>query len=201
MLLRLRECLWPMLEPKRKRKQDRKSFRIDDNPSFEYTKENMQYKILEYALDYYKQEDDRRKEVETKASLFIGVISVAFSLFLGIFSIAEKKNFNSFTGFELIITLVCFTTLLTYMLRSAWFAVKALERQKYHVVSVEDFFIQSSEEHYYKQLIEKIVSVTNSNSEKINEKVDYMVLAQEYFKRMIWAFVFCVGSFFLFFFL
>lgn len=145
-----------MLEPKRKRKQDRKSFRIDDNLSFEYTKENMQYKILEYALDYYKQEDDRRKEVETKASLFIGVISVAFSLFLGIFSIAEKKSFNSFTGMEFIITLVCFTTLFTYMLRSAWFAVKALERQKYNVVFVENFLFRVRRSIIINSLLKKL---------------------------------------------
>ena len=71
------------------------------------------------------------------------------------------------------------------MSRTVWFSVKALERKNYYSTSIDDFFIDSVDESYYKQLIAEIANKMRKNAITINAKVDNMTMAQEYFKRAI----------------
>tara|TARA_Y100001968_G_C19373705_1_gene726441 strand:- start:1084 stop:1491 length:408 start_codon:yes stop_codon:yes gene_type:complete len=71
------------------------------------------------------------------------------------------------------------------MSRTIWFALKTLERKAYFSISINDFLISEKEDDYFKRLIVEISNKINQNSIVINEKVDNMTMAQEYFKRAI----------------
>ena len=132
-------------------------------------------KTLEYTLDCYNQEAERRKGIEGKASLFIGTISVVTSI------LVKENNFD--IAVSILVFLLFVLTL--YMSRTVWFSVKALERKNYYSMSIEDFLIDSVDESYYKQLIAEIANKMRKNAITINGKVDNMTMAQEYFKRAI----------------
>lgn len=174
-LKNLRGFFWPSLEPE-----------PPEEPSFleeEGLKLNTDHQkdLLKYVLEYYNSENDRKKTVETKSSLFISIISVVTTIVLGVTTVLVKtSDFN----FWLLILVGLLVLLTIYMSRTIWFSLKALERKTYHTVSPEDF-LSAPADNYYAHLVVRITNKTRRNSVTINEKVDSMVLAQEYFKRAI----------------
>lgn len=173
----IREFFWPLLDdPKSK------------NKSEEFNKDNIQVNseyletLLEQAVRDYESEEERRKSIESKSSLFIGTVSVITSIIIGVTSfLIDANNFNPVT-FILILLLVI---LCIYMIRTVWFAIKALERKGYHAISIKDFLNSDQGDEYYKKIIVNIVRKIHRNYSAINSKVDSMVMAQEYFKRAI----------------
>lgn len=172
----IREFFWPLLE----KGQPQEFERLNKNEIL-VDKSHLP-KTLEYTLDCYNQEAERRKGIEGKASLFIGTISVVTSVVLGVTSILVKEN-----DFDIAVSVLVFLlfVLTLYMSRTVWFSVKALERKNYYSTSIDDFFIDSVDESYYKQLIAEIANKMRKNAITINAKVDNMTMAQEYFKRAI----------------
>jgi len=173
---KIREFFWPLLEK-------------EDPPKFEQLKEDKisvdkshLAQTLEYALNCYDQEAERRKSIESKASLFIGTISVVTSVVLGVTSILVREH-----NFDIAVSILVFLlfVLTLYMSRTVWFSIKALERKSYDSISVDDFLINNADESYYKQLIAEITNKMKKNAITINGKVDNMTMAQEYFKRAI----------------
>src|SRR5699024_2632073 len=94
---------------------------------------------------------------------------------------ASSNKYDLFS-FLLFFSLFIF---IIYISRTLWFSLKTLERKSFYTVSVEDFLSQKKEEDYYKELIVRISNKTKKNFNVINEKVDNMTMAQEYFKRAI----------------
>ena len=184
----IREFFWPLLE----KGQPQKFERLNENEIL-VDKSHLP-KTLEYTLDCYNQEAERRKGIEGKASLFIGTISVVTSVVLGVTSILVKEN-----DFDIAVSVLVFLlfVLTLYMSRTVWFSVKALERKNYYSTSIDDFFIDSVDESYYKQLIAEIANKMRKNAITINAKVDNMTMAQEYFKRAIVVYSFIILLFFL----
>ncbi|NDW08651.1 hypothetical protein [Dysgonomonas sp. 520] len=82
----IREFFWPLLE----KGTDNEPIDLQlseivvDNTHLE--------KTLEYAIDCYDAESDRKKSIESKASMFIGTISIITSVVLGVTSILVKEN-------------------------------------------------------------------------------------------------------------
>lgn len=137
---------------------------------------------LEYTINCYEAESDRKKTVESKSSLFIGTISVVTSVVIGVTSLLVKVS-----DFNIAITLLVFLlfVLTLYMSRTVWFSIKALERKNYYSISVTDFLIDDANDDYFKKLIAEITNKIRKNSLTINSKVDSLTMAQEYFKRAI----------------
>jgi hypothetical protein len=133
-------------------------------------------------MDCYNSESERRKGVESKASLFIGTISVVTSVVLGVTSILVKENEFDMAVLALIVLLFILTL---YMSRTIWFSIQALERKSYHSISVRDFLLSDPHDQYFKKLIAEFANKVNKNISTINGKVDSMTMAQEYFKRAI----------------
>ncbi len=173
---RMREFFWPLLE-----KCPKAPLHSLDVNKITVDSIHLQ-KTLEYVIDCYNSESDRRKGIEGKASLFIGTISVVTSVVLGVTSILVKEIEFDITVLFLIVLLFILTI---YMSRTIWFSIQALERKAYHIFSVEDVLINDSNEEYYKKLIAKIANIIYHNTSIINNKVDSMTMAQEYFKRAI----------------
>lgn len=72
---------------------------------------------------------------------------------------------------------------IVYLTRTLWFSVKCLERKAYYTINYDLY--NKLDDGYLKHMIAEISTVINKNHKVINEKVDYMVMAQEYFKRAI----------------
>ncbi|MAN28213.1 MULTISPECIES: hypothetical protein [Mesonia] len=172
----VREFFWPLLEKEEIKPRSRleKNDINVDNRHLEET--------LKYAIENYKSEEERRKNIESKSSLFISIISVVTAIILGVTTVLIKVNdFN----FILLILIFILFLLSVYMSRTIWFALKTLERKAYFSISINDFLISEKEDDYFKRLIVEISNKINQNSIVINEKVDNMTMAQEYFKRAI----------------
>lgn len=134
-------------------------------------------------------EDDRRKGIESKASLFISTISVATSIV-----VAANAMVVSTTNFNIsILASVLISFLLSiYAARTVWYAVKALERGNYSVLGVSEINFKGTKEEYQRHLIACLVKNKKNNLKTVNSKVDNVVMAQEYYKRAI--IVICIYS-------
>ncbi|HHU47745.1 MAG TPA: hypothetical protein GXZ40_07610 [Bacteroidales bacterium] len=176
----IREFFWPLLENDDIPNQNDKDTMLDKDDitvASSHLKET-----LEYAINCYEAESERRKTVESKSALFIGTISVVTSIIIGTTSVLVKIS-----DFNITITFLVFLLfiLTLYMTRSVWFSIKALERKNYHSISIDDFFINDTSDDYFKKLIAEITNKTKKNSHTINSIVDNMTMAQKYFKRAI----------------
>lgn len=178
----LREFFWPLLEKEEPLKFEEltKDKILVDNSFLP--------EAFRYTLDCYNREEERRKGIESKSSLFIGTISVVTSVILGVASIFVKEN-----DFDMTVSILVFLLfiLTLYMSRTVWFSIKALERKNYYSISVSDFLIKSAKEEYYIDLIVEIANKIERNAITINNKVDNMTMAQEYFKRAIVVVALC----------
>lgn len=172
----VREFFWPLLESVKIPPQ--KSIVPDEI----IVDDSHLEKTLEYAINFYEAEYDRKKTVEGKSSLFIGTISVVTSVIIGVTSFVAKENDFNLSILGLVLLLFILTI---YMLRTIWFSIKALERKTYYTISISDFLISDSDDNYYRKLIAQITNKVRKNSITINSKVDNMTMAQEYFKRAI----------------
>jgi hypothetical protein len=173
---KIREFIWPLLEK-------------GPNPELELlypkditTNEKYLEKTLEYTIKEYESEEERRKTVESKSSHFIGTISVVTSIVLAITSFLVKSDEFGFFTFLLVFLLFVLTI---YMARTVWFSIKVLERAVYFTISIKDFLIKEIDDKYYEKLILTITNKIRKNTITINMKVNYMTMAQEYFKRAI----------------
>lgn len=86
----IREFFWPLLE----------KGEISDPPMLNENNISVDSShlkdTLEYAINCYEAESDRKKTVESKSSLFIGTISVVTSVVIGVTSVLVKvSDFNS----------------------------------------------------------------------------------------------------------
>lgn len=172
----IREFFWPLLEKEK----------IEPKPALNTNDINVDKRhlkeTLKYAIENYKSEEERRKNIESKSSLFISIISVVTAVILGVTTVLIKVDeFN----FILLILIFILFILSVYMSRTVWFALKTLEREAYFSISINDFLITEKEDDYFKKLIVEISNKINRNTLVINKKADNMTMAQEYFKRAI----------------
>lgn len=177
----IREFFWPLFD-----KDDKPKPPKDLSEDEIIVDEEHLSKTLEYAINSFNAQEDRRKTIEGKSSLFIGTISIVISVVIGISSSLTKTQDSTVFSYVLFFLLFLLTI---YLIRTIWFSIKVLERAPYHVLSVKVFNITN--ESYYKKVITKIVNYTQSNSFVIDRKVDNMVMAQEYFKRAVVTIALC----------
>lgn len=173
----IREFFWPLLDAETESDQV-----AEDHIKIVVTGENVE-KALDLQFRIYDSEDDRRKSIESKASLFISTISVTTSVVVASNAlIVGGKN-----EIDIVVTVSVFLSvaLSIYMARTVWFSVKALQRGNYSVLGPKDINIKGNSEKYHKELIACIHKKIKSNYKTINSKVDNLTMAQEYYKRAI----------------
>jgi hypothetical protein len=171
----IREFFWPILEKDEAAKQPVNDLDI------QIESEEILKAIYDQALKKLDAEEDRKKVVENKSTIFIGTIGIITSIVIGVTSTLIKEQ--NFDGFMLIMVVLLFI-LTIYMLRTVWFAIKAIARKAYHGISISEFCAQGDEQ-FYKNTILKINEKLVKNYPITNSKVDNMTMAQEYFKRGI----------------
>ncbi len=181
-LKNFREFFWPLLEPLEERQPSTVS--LED---VKLSCEDLD-KCYDLAMKYYEDEADRKRSVESKSTIFISAIGFTTAILLSVTKdlvLGVNKELASVV-YLLLILLVC---IVIYMARAVWFAIKALERQGYHSLSYKDIININNSGEYRNQLIVKVINFTIKNQDVVNLKVDYMVMAHEYFKRAIIAIV------------
>ena len=184
-LSNIREFFWPLLEGSSESIEDNEEEDLDLIISDDNLEE-----AFKLNLRIYDGEKDRRKGIETKASLFISTISVATSIVVAANTlITRNQEFNLQIKISVLITFI----LSLYAVRTVWFSIKTLERGSYSVLDIQDINIGGDKPQYYKNLIQSLQRKTTKNQTQINSKVDYFTLAQEYYKRAI--IVICVYAF------
>lgn len=177
-LSELREVFWPLLEsiePQEITKIKQRDLKLQDADLD---------LALSLAKDSYSDEEKRLSQIESKSIVFIGSFSVAISIILAVANSLLSKT-PSFNLMSVLTACILIVTVI-YLCRVLWFSIKALSRGTYHRLGHTDFIDdKGSEVSYKKELIILFVNCTANNSRTINEKVDCMVMAQEYFKRSV----------------
>jgi hypothetical protein len=175
-----REFFWPLLGPLKKK--DFELFRVEDLT----IKDDDLDTCYDLTLRYYDSENERKKIIESKSTIFIGsigfVIAILLSMATGLL-LNPKIQLSFLTSFSILMWVV----IVIYFCRAVWFSIKALERQEYNTISHSDYVKDKKD--FKRELITDIINKTRNNSRTINLKVDNMVMAQEYFKRGIIAVV------------
>lgn len=183
----IREFFWPLLERSAAKNK---------------VKENIELKIADESLEIAFQqkikileaEEDRRKGIESKATLFISTLSVASSLVVTASTLILNNNFDS--NRLLIKTSVAISFILAlYTVTTIWYAVKALERGTYSVLSINDLNQIGNKNEYLRKLIQRFIRIKLDNQDIINSKVNNVTMAQEYYKRAI--VIICIYAFFI----
>ena len=126
-LSNIREFFWPLLEPLEEPEIQQiniEDCKVDDK--------DMDL-VLEYLKENQASEDNRRKEVESKATIFIGTFAIANTVLI---NLMKEFFFDSDTTIRKINYLVFFLVSLTiiYLCRAIQFAIRALKRRKYYVL-------------------------------------------------------------------
>jgi len=187
----IREFFWPLLENNdndnisKKKEIELKNVKIK--------KENLKT-AYDLALRYYEKEEERRKVVETKSTIFIGSLGVAIAIVIAIAKDISKLGDSN--NVSVILAGLAFIIVI-YLCRALWFSIKALERKGYEIIKFVDFNNNKQESEYLKNLIVLIINKTKKNSPLINSKVENMAMAQAYFlnavKTIIAFSVFIIG--------
>lgn len=178
---RIREFFWPLIDKPTKAEIEEDEKRKEEEIILIVEDSNLK-KAFELNNKISESEESRRASAESKATSLISAIGISSSIVVA----ASTLTINSTENLNVIRGSVIISFFLTvYTLRTVWFAIKALERKGYHVTDFSDINMDGDENEYYRKMIIKVSDMTKKNHNVINEKVNNMVLAQEYYKRAI----------------
>lgn len=177
-LKNIRECIWPLLDPLEEIKP--KEIKLDDC-NFKDDEIDL---MLNYIEKYSASEESRKSQVESKATIFIGTFGVVITVLLNLVKDIIIKDTSSVNNSSNIAVILVMILAIIYLCRAIWFSIKTLERRNYYTFGFPNFMLSDSEIKK-KQIVVKQYNNIKKNQLEINLKVDYMTMAQEYFKRAI----------------
>ena len=137
------------------------------------------YNLVEKA---YHEEFGRMKVIESKASMFIGTTTFMATFVIGISTFLAKGQSNGF--FMMVLAFLAFCICM-YMTRVLYLSIRALERSIVFMVNPIDFYKAVDQTAYLKMAICQFINATNQNHNPINKKMNYVIAAQRYFKRVL----------------
>ena len=177
MLKGIREFFWPLLEPL----NESKPREISETDCL--WKEIEEDFILQYVEKYAQSEESRIKIIESKSTIFIGTFGVVIAVLINLTKELIFNNSVTFTFLKLLFIFMISLAIL-YLCRAIWFSIKVLEKRKYYTLGFPNFFLNENT-NKKKQIIIKQYNNTKKNQIETNIKIDFMTMAQEYFKRAI----------------
>ncbi|MBS1529156.1 MAG: hypothetical protein JSU01_02510 [Bacteroidetes bacterium] len=137
---------------------------------------------FELISKFADSEEDRRKTIESKATLFLSTISIATTLVVASNTVLTG---NAEKSWPVIASVAISFVLTVYTVCTVWYSVKALERGNYAVLGFKDLNHAGNTDDYKKHLILTMRKKTKRNFATIDEKIDYVTMAQAYYKRAI----------------
>lgn len=180
-LANFREFFWPLLETEPESNEPTEPTTFQRAKEIYISNENLE-KAFELTSKIYEAEDDRRKSIESKASLFISTISITTSIVVASNALITGSNDNNLS---IKVSVFISFILSIYTVRTVWFSVKALEKGNYHLLGFEDINVKGNKNEYFKYILKNLNDKTEANYKTINTKVDNLTMAQAYYKRAI----------------
>ena len=138
---------------------------------------------VEAAQKCYDEENERAKIIENKASMFITSTGFLGTVLIGTSTFLLGKTIETVSS--VILILLCLLAFVVYMLRTILYSLKALQRAVYFF-SDPNYDISDKDEFNRKRIYDLVNSCIN-NQIATNKKVDYVVLAQRFFKRAMFS--------------
>jgi hypothetical protein len=179
----IREVFWPMLDPLPENEESEV-----DEITIHIEEDNLEM-AFDLKIKMTENEEDRRKGVESKAALLLSSIGLATTLVLGANSFVGTDNY---LWTKVILGLLCIV-LCIYTLMTVLYSMKCLARASYHRLAFSDINITGKPHDYRRKLLKKMNGHIRENQVTINEKVDYMVMSQEFYLRsLIVIFIYAV---------
>ncbi len=175
---KIREALWPILDP-----EEESQIKSISDIDLKIDGKDID-QALELAQEYYNSEKERVKQVESKSTIFIGSFGVAIAIIIAVVKDIMDSSSVKYDLFS-IITILGLSVVVIYLCRALLFSIKALERKGFSNIGYKDIIQPKGDIDYKKHLITCLINYTRINFKAVNEKVDYMTMAQEYFKRAI----------------
>lgn len=130
----------------------------------------------------YNDEEERRKGVESKAALLLSSISIASSIIVTASAyISGTDNITIGARISICVSAV----IAIYATRAVWFSIRTLERGSYHQIGITEINMPGNKNQHLKGLIKEYWKISKINAPVVDKKVDFLVLAQEYYKRAI----------------
>ena len=139
------------------------------------------YDLVEKA---YHEEFDRMRVIESKASMFIGTTTFMATFVIGISTFLAKGQ--TIGLFIMVLSFLAFCICL-FMTRVLYLSIKALERSVIFLVNPIDFYKAKDRQAFRKEAICQFINATNQNHNPINKKMNYVIAAQRYFKRVLFT--------------
>lgn len=188
---KFRDFFWPMLDGDASYKyEELKDCSFDDSQQLD--------KAIEIALLAAQREEERRSNVENKASLFIGAFSLAVTILISMIKdYILNMDMDEYSPIFLVIVVFFTSLIIIYLCRAAIYSVKAIERGNYSRIGIPKYLYDKNEKMYKEKLFMDIYNSIRKNFDAINKKVDYMVIAQETFKCAVRAAAFFAAALFL----
>lgn len=134
---------------------------------------------VEAAQKCYDEENERAKTIENKASMFITSTGFLGTVLIGTSTFIVSKSEDS--AFCVFLMLICLFAFVIYMIGTILNSLKALQRTVYFFPDPH-YDIPDKDEFNRKRIYDLVNSCLN-NQRATNIKMDYVVLAQRFFKR------------------
>jgi len=178
----VREFFWPLLDdPIEPDQSEEDQAVVPPEETVLVESENLD-QAFELMSKFADSEEERRKTIESKATLFLSTISIATTLVVASNTVLTG---NAEKSWPVIASVAISFVLTVYTACTVWYSVKALERGNYAVLGFRDLNHAGDSDEYKKHLMLTVRKKTKSNFATIDEKVDYLTMAQAYYKRAI----------------
>lgn len=163
------------LKPEGPQKEDIKLVKISDIKG----KGTILANKIETAQKCYDEENERAKIIENKASMFITSTGFLGTVLIGTSTFLVSKSEDS--SFCMFLMLLCLFAFVIYMIGTILNSLKALQRTVYFFPDPN--YDISNEDDFNRKRICDLVNSCLYNQRATNLKVDYVDLAQRFFKR------------------
>lgn len=140
---------------------------------------------LVFAKLMYQQEQDRISVIESKSMVYVGFFGAVIAIFA--FMIKDVVMIECKSALHGV-ALFFGGIVSIYILKIMSYSIKAMERKNYESLDASDLLTTSKQ-----ASIIHIINLTKKNYDTINLKVDNMVMAQEFTKRLIWMLLILSG--------
>ena len=178
----VREFFWPLLDdPIEPDQSEADQTVVSPEETVLVQAENLD-QAFELMSKFADSEEERRKTIESKATLFLSTISIATTLVVASNTVLTG---NAEKSWPVIASVAISFVLTVYTTCTVWYSVKAMERGNYSVLGFRDLNHAGDTDDYKKHLILTLRNKTKRNFATIDEKVDYVTMAQAYYKRAI----------------
>lgn len=136
------------------------------------------------SQQYYEDERGRTRTIEGKASMFITSSGFLGTVLIGTANIIVSQANNA--AWLIVLMILCLLFFAIYMVGTILYALKALKRGVYSRPDPTTILNMPGDD-FEKNAIADLVNSTAYNQNATNLKMDYVVVAQRFYKRLMFS--------------